>query len=495
MSHPNSLPCNPRKTSLAAWAFGLTALLLAGGAAAEAAVTPEDAAKALRQGVAYFRTEVSAEGGYLWRYAADFSEVEGEVPATATAAWAQPPGTPSVGLAYLTVYELTGDQYYLEAARETAMALVRTQLVSGGWDYRLEFAPEDRARYAYRADPEADRGSRNTSTLDDNTTQSALRCLMKVDAALDFQDEAIHEAATYALRKLMDVQYPNGAWPQRFAGPPDPAKYPVKPASYPEEWPESYPAVSYADYYTFNDNTIADTIKVMFLAGEIYGNDQYSASGRRGGDFMILAQMPDPQPGWAQQYNREMHPAWARKFEPASITGGESQGVMRTLLYVYQVTGDRKYLEPLPRALAYYRDSVLEDGRLARFYELKTNKPLYFTMDYEVTYSDADMPTHYAFKVGNRLDEIEKAYERLAAIPEGEWKPLQLNAPATPPAASEGLAENAAAIVKAQNEQGAWVEPAPGRARSNIESGTPMLDARNFARNIVALAKYVAAKK
>lgn len=457
-------------------------------------LTPEDAAKALRRGVDYFRAEVSVEGGYLWRYAADFAEVEGEGPATATAAWAQPPGTPSVGLAYVTVYELTGDPYYLEAARETAMALVRTQLESGGWDYRLEFAPEDRRKYRYRMETEHNDNARNTSTLDDDTTQSALRCLMRVDHALDFKDAAIHKAAEYGLRKLMEAQYPNGAWPQRFASAPDPAKYPVKPASYPEDWPKAFPNVNYADFYTFNDNTLADTLEVMFLAGEIYGDDAYTASGRRGGDFMILAQMPDPQPGWAQQYNAEMHPAWARKFEPASITGGESQGVMRTLLRVFELTGDRKYLEPIPRALAYYKASVLDDGRLARFYELHTNTPLYFTKEYEVTYSDTDMPTHYGFKAENRLDLIEAEYQRLAAITEEDWKPARLLPPTETPERTTELADAAAKIVAAQNEKGAWIEPAPARDRSRIEKGTPMLDVAHFNRNIVTLARFIAAK-
>ena len=52
----------------------------------------------------------------------------------------------------------------------------------------------------------------------------------------------------------------------------------------------------------------------------------------------------------------------------------------------------------MPPALAYLKKSLLPDGRLARFYELKTNKPLYFTKTYELTYDDSDMPTHYSFK-------------------------------------------------------------------------------------------------
>ena len=97
--------------------------------------------------------------------------------------------------------------------------------------------------------------------------------------------------------------------------------------------------------------------------------------------FFVLAQLPEPQPAWAQQYDHEMHPAWARKFEPPAVSGGESQGVIRTLMTLYRrtaaVTDDAdRFLEPIPRAIAYLRRSLLNDGRLARFYELETNRPL-----------------------------------------------------------------------------------------------------------------------
>jgi hypothetical protein len=470
-------------------------LVLATSAGAQP--TAEQVAASLRKAVDYFQTTVSIEGGYLWRYAADFSEREGEVPASATTAWVQPPGTPSVGMAYLAVFELTGDSHYLEAARHTAHALVRGQLESGGWDYRIVFTPEERKDYAFRVDT-ATRGAhkpkRNVTTLDDDTTQAALTFLMHTDRALGFKDEAIHDAALYALKSLADAQYPNGAWAQRFTGPPDPAKHPVLAANYPEDWPRTYPEKSYMSYYTFNDNVMADMIELMFLATAIYDDSTYADAGRRGGDFMILAQMPDPQPGWAQQYNTDMHPAWARKFEPAAITGGESQGVMRTLLRVFELTGERKYLEPLPRALAYYRSSELEDGQLARFYELKTNTPLYFTKDYEPTYSDADMPTHYGFKSGNRLDDIEAAYKRFGALPDSDWKAPDLLANRETSSPSTKLADQAKAIVAAQDASGAWIEPAPERARSNIPAGTPSLSTRTFTSNIVALAKYIAAE-
>jgi len=57
-----------------------------------------------------------------------------------------------------------------------------------------------------------------------------------------------------------------------------------------------------------NDNLAADMIATMLDACEIYNNERYLASALRAGDFLLLAQMPDPQLAWAQQYDPNMHP-------------------------------------------------------------------------------------------------------------------------------------------------------------------------------------------
>src|SRR5690606_34102973 len=154
----------------------------------------------------------------------------------------------------------TGDRLYLDAAVETAHLLVKGQLCSGGWDYLVELDPESRRHYLYRVDgcdrtlPESTEGMRparrsgpNTTTLDDNVTQSALRLLMRVDRELGFRDAKIHDAARYALERLAAVQYPVGAWPQRFDETfrPDPKTHPVLKASYPESWPREWPAADF----------------------------------------------------------------------------------------------------------------------------------------------------------------------------------------------------------------------------------------------------------
>ena len=143
----------------------------------------EQASAVLRKAVDYFRKNVATEGGYLWRYSADLSKREGEGKASATQVWVQPPGTPAVGLAYLTAYDATGDAYYLEAARETAEALLKGQLRSGGWTYQVEFDPALRKKFAlpHRS---AQQGPQ-LHHLDDNTTQSAVRLLARLDVGLE----------------------------------------------------------------------------------------------------------------------------------------------------------------------------------------------------------------------------------------------------------------------------------------------------------------------
>jgi PelA/Pel-15E family pectate lyase len=451
--------------------------------------SPEQAAAALGRACSFFHEQVSCQGGYLWRYSADLTKREGEGRASETTVWVQPPGTPSVGQALLDVYEWTGDRRYLDLATAAGRCLVRGQLRSGGWDYRIEFAPEQRRRYAYRVDGGGS-DARNVSTLDDNVTQAALSLLMRLDAVLDFQDAEIHEAAQFGLSALLAAQFPNGAWPQRFTGPPDADQFPVRQAGYPPSWPRTFPGVSYSGFYTFNDNAIADIIDVMFQAARTYDQPQYRQAAERAGNFILAAQMPEPQPGWAQQYNAEMQPAWARKFEPPSITGGEAAGIMRTLMRLYQETGDRRYLEPIPRALQYYSDSVLPDGKLARFYELQTNRPLFFTRDYELTYDDSDMPTHYAFKIGNWISSVRRDYERVAAGPvEARSEP---ESPRTP-RMSQSLRRQANEIVGALDERGAWVEAGQLKYHGDDDPTRQVIDCRTFINNIRVLGSYLAA--
>ena len=498
------IPCLAMAIAAAIAAPALTE----GPGQADDAALRERAQAALRKAVEFYRTKVATEGGYHFAYAEDLSYGRSEMSEGPTRVEIQRDGTPLVGMAYLDAYEATGDTYYRDAARDVARALVKGQYCSGGWDYYIEFDPQKRPPFPYRADgrcaqPGTDKSTRPT-TLDDNVTQAAMRLLMRVDRELDFSDAAIHDAARFALDSLVKAQHPNGAWPQRYSRFPDPAEYPVKRASYPESWPRTWPGADYYTHYTFNDNSIVDALDAMLEAARIYKEPRYLASAEKGGEFMLLSQMPEPQPGWAQQYDREMHPAWARQFEPPSITGGESQSVMRALMLLYRETGKQKYLEPLPRALAYYKRSILPEvenpseirrracpGRTpcaARFYELKTNRPLYVTKGtrvtaagqgvtnvdgYELSYSDQSVITHYAVLTsGAGFADIEKEYKTLLGADASSlkrpdrlhglspWTTARLMPAGTESAAAErqALEPRVRAVIESMDARGAWVE-------------------------------------
>lgn len=462
----------------------------------------ERARAGLRRAVEFFRSRVSTGGGYHFAYAEDLSYGRSEQSEGSARVEIQRDGTPIVALAYLDAYEATGDRYYLEAARDVALLLVKGQYCNGGWSYVIELEAARRASHPYRADGRCktpDAGPERQATLDDNVTQAAARVLMRVDRDLGFKDAAIHEASRFALDSLIRAQYPNGAWPQRYTRFPDPAAFPVRKASYPATWPRTWPRASYYDHYTFNDNSIVDVIDLMLEAARIYDEPRYRAAAEKGGDFILLAQMPDPQPGWAQQYDRDMHPAWARQFEPASITGGESQAVMRALLLLYRETGHKRFLEPLPRALAYYQRSLLPPATTpsearrracpgqtpcaARFYELQTNRPLYITKGtrvttldqgavivggYELSYSDASVITHYSVLVsGAGFAAIERELQQVqAAAPASLRRPDRLrglspwseSASANPNRAARPADARVRAILDGMDARGAWVE-------------------------------------
>lgn len=455
----------------------------------QAAPLAEQAKQAMRRAASYYHDRVAVHGGYVYYYSPDLKQRWGEGKAAATEIWVQPPGTPAVGMAYLTAYRATQDKFYLDAARDAAAALIYGQLASGGWTSSIDFDPQGKRRAQYRRGK--GRG-RNYSTLDDNTTQSALRFLMHLDQALEFHDEEVHEAATFAREALLKAQFPVGAFPQVWSGPV--ADQPPAKASYPDyDWKTEHHVKEYWNFYTLNDGLCGDVSDVLLDALAIYKDQRCRQALEELGDFLLLAQMPAPQPAWAQQYDYEMYPVWARKFEPPAISGHESQDALETLIKIYRETGDPKYLEPIPAAVAYLKASRLPDGRLARFYELRTNKPLYMTSNYELTHDDGDVPTHYGWKVGSgKLERIERTFAELSSAP---GKKSAADRKQRPAKVSEDRVRE---ILSRLDDQGRWISKATGERMT----GQPKFGAEQafvssavFCQNLEALSAYVASQK
>ena len=471
------------------------------------AASLKEAETAMAKATAFMQS-IATEGGYLWRYSDDLKERAGENNATDTQIWIQPPGTPSMGVAFLHAFKATGDKRFLEAARGAAHALARGQLESGGWDYLIDFDPAKFKQAYHRSDKgkvsEAEAAKRrNTTTFDDDNTQSALRFLMAfveaAKAAPDARDAEIRAAMEYGLAKFLEAQYPNGAWPQRYDGKPrNPADFPVKRAQYPKDWPRTYPKVNYAGHYTFNDNSIHDCIGVALDAYHRFGQAEHLAAAKKGGDFMILAQMPEPQPAWAQQYNASMEPAWARAFEPPAVTGCESVGVLRGLIELYLETGDEKYLKPLPPALAWYQRSAIAPSTWARYYELQTNKPIYGDRDGKIYYRREDISEErqrnyswrgeYGFAGALALYEKVKAQGREPYLQSHQPKPMNEKRKA---AVRKSLEPKVDKIIAALDAQGRWMTEGHFEKKVKGLEFDRRFETSVFIANLKVLSDYV----
>jgi uncharacterized protein YyaL (SSP411 family) len=238
--------------------------------------------------------------------------------------------------------------------------------------------------------------------------------------------------------------------------------------------------------YTLNDNVPGFVAEALLEAYNVYADRRYLDSLRRLGEFLLLAQMPQPQPGWAQQYDYQMHPIWARKFEPPGVCGDETQEVIETLIKIAQATGDHRFLEPIPRAIEWLRRSRLADGQCARYYELESNRPLYMTRSgdtYALTYEDAKLPDHYGWKVPCRVDQLEK---QLEIVRSG----------ATLESASDQVVHEAEvkSVIAALDEQGRWVSTSDGMlliGQLRLPEGTLYLSSHVFSKNIEMLSRYL----
>ena len=441
-----------------------------------------NAADTMKRAATYYYQEVATHGGYVYHYSLDLKTRWGEGLATKDQIWIQPPGTPTVGMAFLEAYKATLDPFYLQAARDAAHAVAYGQLKSGGWQNNVDFNPKGERVNLYR---NGKGGGKNNSTFDDGQSQSALLFLIKMDEALSFQDNKIHEATQTGLDAVLAAQFPNGGFPQVWTRPVA-RNEPVN-ANYPDyNWRTEGRIKNYWDMYTLNDNVTGYLSQVFVQAHQTYADERYVVALKKLGDFLLLAQMPNPQPGWAQQYNFDMQPIWARKFEPPGVSGDETQEVLETLMAIYRYTGDEKYLEPIPAAINWLKKSALPNGQIARYYELKSNRPLYMERQgkvYSLTYDDSNLPDHYGWKTESRIKEIEH-----------KFRSLQKGNPSSVKPNLRELEQRTREVIRELDPTGRWITTSGGEklvGQPKIRSGENYLSSAVFSDNLTLLSQYL----
>ena len=450
-----------------------------------AAPSPAEVTSAMKRAATYFAGTVAVEGGYVYYYSPDQTKRLGEGVATATEIWVQPPGTPAVGEAFLAAYAATSDAFYLDAALKTGQALAYGQLESGGWRNSIDFDPSGPRIDQYR---NGKGKGKDFSTLDDNITQSALCFLMKLDAATKFGEVDIHGAVEYALPKLLAAQFANGAFPQGWTGPVE--DRPVVTAGFPDyDWRTEGRIKEYWNQYTLNDGLAGTMVETLKVAHQVYDKPEYLAALTKLGEFLLIAQLPEPQPGWAQQYSPEMRPIWARAFEPPAVSGRESEDAMLALLKIAEYTKEQRFAAPVIAGVKYIERSLLPDGQLARYYEIESNRPLYMNRAgkaYSLTYDDTDLPDHYGWKNPVQIPLIKDAYRALLA-----GRPLiEVTGPPPVDAAAVGK------IVGELDAEGRWVtkfdgDPTRLVGQPKFQVGEEYLSSALFSANLMALSRYL----
>lgn len=447
---------------------------------------PAEARNAMAKAVTFFREHLSVEGGYATQWTLDPVIGYTEHHESPTVFSIQPHGTTTVGLAMLEAYRATGERLHLEAAAEAGAILARCQLSTGGWYSDFDFSSEEllnktQLRTDTPADIESTKKRPRLSTLDDNKTQSALMLLLELSIEEGFAGkQEIEEALRFGLDALLAAQHPDGSWPQQFDGPADP-NAPVLSASLPDAWSRTWPDEDYYRLPTLNDGNLLAIAKVLLRAHEITGEERYLDSVKRLGEFFLRVQLPAPQAGWAQQYDENRQPCWARKFEPPAVASTETWDTVEALFELWLATGDDRLRDAIPPALDWLENSRIPEVGWARFYELETNKPLYFTTKYELTYDDSDLPTHYGFQVGDGMsgkiirmrEMLERSREDWLAKREAEQSPEGKEKYA------RSLRSKVADALTEQHENGYWTKG-------------DRVDAGEFVKRMNALNGYVA---
>lgn len=451
----------------------------------------------MKSSTRFMMEKASYQGGFVWSYLPDFSRQWGELEARRTMIWLQPPGTATVGHVFLDAYHATGDEYYYRAAETVAIAIMRAQLSNGGWNYMADFAGEKSLRNWY------DTIGRNAwrleefqiyygnATFDDGGTMDAATFLLRIYT--EKYNPKYRPALNKALDFVLRSQYSIGGWPQR---------YPPRTAHAHKQHFE------YSSFITFNDDVANKNIEFLLMCNQVLGNKRVLEPVTRAMNAYVALQMKRPQPGWALQYDLKLLPAAARSFEPKSIATNTTADNIAQLLKFYRLTGDTKFLAPIPAALDWLATTKLPDELIKkdRTYagniEVGTGKFLYthrhgsnvVNGEYYVDYNPEKTLAHYGSARHIDLAGLRAAYaealslsaEQLAkesplknprkeSLPTfftlKEDKSSDLNFRAQGANANEKISIAAQRLVASLNQEGYW--PTPLIYTSNPYKGEP----------------------
>lgn len=465
------------------------------------------ALETMKTATTYMMDKVSYNGGFVWNYLPDLSREWGEMEAKRTMVWTQAPGTPQVGHLLLDAYHATGDEFYYEAAKKVATALIWGQLECGGWNYCFDFAGEASLKdwYATTGNSgwrlEEFRHYYGNATFDDSATTDCAKFLLRV--YVEKYDPTFRPALEKAIKFVLESQYPVGGWPQRY-----PLMY---------DHPFNGKA-DYSSFITLNDDVIPEACDFLLQCYQTLGIPGLKEPILRAMHVAILLQQGEPYAGWSDQYTvDDLKPAHARSYEPRAVNTGTTTSMIRQLLDYYKLTADTRFLSGIPAAIDFLDSQKLPASEVAKW-ERKTNnpdaflvprfvdpdsgKPLYvhrvgsnaFNGHYFINQEISGTIGHYSSAAWVDTKALRKALEEVKAIPVEELKknsplladeliPLERFYTAVPADVSEKTVRE---IISSLTEDGYWLTPLtstsnPYKAGASTE---PSNDTRYVRTNV-----------
>ncbi len=391
-------------------------LLLTTAAAPAASQSRPEIERTMKRATTFMVEDLATNGGYVWSYLPDKSRLWGEMEAKPSMVWVQPPGTATMGHVYLDAYHATGDEYYYSAAEKVAGALIWGQHRSGGWNYFIDFGGQASAKDwydTYGANAwrlEEFQHHSDNATFDDAGTSEAMQFLLRL--YVEKNDPKYRPALEKAVSFVLDSQYPNGGWPQR--------------------WPYDPHFPAYSSYVTFNDDVAAENIKFLIMCYQALGETRVMDAITRAMNVFLVTQGPAPQAGWSLQYTpSDLQPAAARTYEPKALSTHTTASNIGQLFNFYRMTGDARFLARVPEALDWLESVRLPVGQergnraFPTFVEYGTNRPIYvhrrgsnivngaYYWDYD---PDATIGHYSAFRAVD-VAKLRAEYEALKAMP------------------------------------------------------------------------------
>ena len=237
------------------------------------------------------------------------------------------------------------------------------------------------------------------ATFDNSATIDELRFLARAFRATN--ESRYEQAFLKGLSHILEAQYPNGGWPQYYP-----------------------PSKGYHRHITFNDNVMSRILELLRDVSEsadyrfLKTEDRVKVENAltKGIDCILRTQIKQngKLTAWCAQHDEKtLEPAWARSYEPPSLSGAESVGVVRFLMSLEKPTPE--IIASIEGSVEWFRSVTIhgmrldkftnaegqEDRRIfadsdagplwARFYELGSNRPIFLDRDSVVRYAFSEI--------------------------------------------------------------------------------------------------------